>query len=116
MAVAVLVVLALRRTHALAIERRVGAGPGGPKLLYFRSDHCRPCTAQAHYLQSLEGRYQHRLIIERIDVEAEAQKAHSYGVFTLPTTLVLDRQGQVKYINYGLTGESILARQVERVL
>jgi thiol-disulfide isomerase/thioredoxin len=87
-----------------------------PTLLYFQSDSCSPCTTQAHYLEILERQYRDRFAVQKIDTEREPEKAAEFGVFTLPTTLVIDRQGDVKYINYGLTNSFRLSQQLESVV
>jgi thiol-disulfide isomerase/thioredoxin len=87
-----------------------------PTLLYFQSDSCSPCTTQAHYLEILERQYRDRFAVQKIDTEREPEKAARYGVFTLPTTLVIDRLGEVKYINYGLTNTFRLSQQLESVV
>jgi thioredoxin 1 len=87
-----------------------------PLLLYFRSDYCPPCTTQARFLDQLPSTIASQIAIEKIDVEKEKNKADEYGVFTLPTTLLLDPSGVVRHINYGLTEPGKLARQVESVL
>jgi len=87
-----------------------------PVVMYFRSDSCAPCRTQAHYLQDLEETYGSRLAIQKIDADVNKDLAGQYGVFTLPTTLILDRTGEVQYINYGLTATNKLARQMEKVI
>jgi thiol-disulfide isomerase/thioredoxin len=86
-----------------------------PTLLYFRSDSCAPCVTQAHYLQALEGRYGSRVTIHKVDADLEPELASRYGIFTLPTTLIVDRSGEVRHINYGLTATKKLAQQLEKV-
>jgi thiol-disulfide isomerase/thioredoxin len=87
-----------------------------PTLLYFRSDSCSPCMTQSHYLEELERKFVDKFAVRQIDTEEEPEKAAEYGVFTLPTTLVIDREGEVKYINYGLTNTFRLSRQLESVV
>ena len=87
-----------------------------PLLLYFRSDQCPPCVTQARFLEQLPATIASQIAIEKVDVEKEKTKADEYGVFTLPTTLLLDPGGVVRHINYGLTDTGKLARQVESVL
>lgn len=100
------------------LRRLSGRQAGGkrPVLLYFRSDHCAPCRTQARFLEQMPAGLAARITIEQVDVEREQEKANQYGVFTLPTTLLLDPGGTVKHINYGLTDAGKLARQVESVL
>ncbi len=83
--------------------------------MYFRSESCAPCKTQSHFLQDLEQSFGSRLAIQRIDADEDPELAGKFGVFTLPTTLVLDGTGQVQYINYGLTNTKKLARQMEKV-
>ncbi len=87
-----------------------------PTLLYFQSDHCSPCMAQAHYLELLERQYPDSFAMRKIDTEQEPEKAAKYGIFTLPTTLVIDRQGEIKFINYGLTNSFRLSQQLESIV
>ncbi len=82
-----------------------------PTILYFRSDSCAPCTAQARFLTQLQAGLP--VHVETIDVAADPQRAADYGVMTLPTTIVVGAQGNVKQINYGLTSATHLARQLE---
>ncbi len=111
------VLLAFRSWHISQTNRGAAAdlsSTGLPALLYFRSDDCGPCVAQSRYLQALEQQYDKRLTIHRIDADRDRNTAEKYGVFTLPTTLIVDPGGQVKHINYGLTATNKLARQLEK--
>lgn len=116
----VLITLALyyawRYAHMWRANRagRVVAAPvDQPSLLYFRSDSCAPCSTQAYYLQALEREYSGRVTIQKIDVELQPELASQYGVFTLPTTLIVNPEGKIRHINYGLTDATKLAKQLE---
>jgi thioredoxin-like negative regulator of GroEL len=85
---------------------------GQPTLLYFRSDNCPPCATQASYLEQLQQKWQGNLTIQKIDTDAEPDKARQYGVFTLPTTILVDPIGQVRQVNYGLTNVQKLSQQL----
>ena len=97
-------------------KSRVASAAGQPRLLYFRSDRCAPCTAQSRYLEQLPVHVQQQVTIQKIDADQEREVAARYHVFTLPTTLLLDRTGSVRHINYGLTDVGKLTRQLENVL
>ncbi len=86
------------------------------RLLYFRSEACASCQTQARYLNQLAAHVGERLRIEKIDADQDQAAAAQYAVFTLPTTLIIDRAGQVRHINYGLTPPAKLTRQLEDVL
>lgn len=115
----VVALLALRYLHMRRASGAMSQGrdvPGRPTLLYFRSDSCGPCVTQASYLRSLETAFAGRLAVRSIDADIERDTAKRYGVFTLPTTLIIDQGGEVKHINYGLTGTTKLTQQLENVL
>ncbi|WP_420628801.1 thioredoxin family protein [Candidatus Leptofilum sp.] len=83
-----------------------------PTILYFASDSCAACPSQARYLEQLLGKWEDGLMIQKIDAELEPETAVKYGVFTLPTTILIDQQGDVREINYGLTHTQKLTQQV----
>lgn len=99
-----------------ATSPRAGEVARQPSLLYFRSDHCTPCVTQAQFLQQLPEQMTRRIKIEQIDAEKERDVAARYGVFTLPTTMLVDRQGSVRHVNYGLIDAHKLTSQLESVL
>lgn len=105
----------VRRQHMRRVPAWTTDGER-PLLLYFRSDHCPPCVTQARFLEELPDTITRQIAITKVDVEREKKKADEYGVFTLPTTLLLDPGGIVRHVNYGLTDAGKLARQVESML
>lgn len=116
---AVALLLVTRYIHMRRASRHAADVLGGrsrPTILYFRSENCGPCKAQSHHLRQLEKDLGDRLAVREIDAERQSDLAARYGIFTLPTTLVTDGNGQVRHINYGLAASATLARQVEKVL
>jgi thiol-disulfide isomerase/thioredoxin len=103
-----------RRKASLAIAAAPSAESGiaRPTILYFRSDHCAPCVTQSRFLDQLAGQLGDALAIRKIDADAEPDLAAQFGVFTVPTTLVVDAAGQVRHANYGLADAGKLAAQV----
>jgi thioredoxin 1 len=83
-----------------------------PTILYFASKSCAACPSQARYLEQLVSLWQDKLEVQKIDAEVEPETAVKYGVFTLPTTILIDQQGDVREINYGLTPTQKLTQQV----
>jgi thiol-disulfide isomerase/thioredoxin len=88
---------------------------GKPAILYFRSDACAPCTTQGRFLQQLQAEFGDRIVVEKVDADVEQAKAERYGVFTLPTTLIVDPKGTVRHANYGLADARKLAGQLRAV-
>lgn len=99
-----------------AAGRQLFLANGQPSLLYFWSDDCAPCVTQAKFLLQLPEQVREQVRVEKIDAEKESETAASYGVFTLPTTMLVDRQGSVRHVNYGLTDVRKLTGQLESIL
>ena len=99
------------------VQRRRASGVDsqaaeGPRVLYFRSDHCTSCETQAELFAQLDA--ETRKLIERVDVDAEPDRAEEYGVLTLPTTLIIDPEGEVQQINYGVVKPDKLRKQLAK--
>jgi thiol-disulfide isomerase/thioredoxin len=88
---------------------------GKPAVIYFRSDACAPCATQGRFLQQLLAEFGDRIVVEKVDAVHELEKAERYGVFTLPTTLIVDAAGQIRHANYGLADARKLANQLRAV-
>ena len=85
-----------------------------PTLLIFGSDSCAPCLTQEIYIEKLELDLHENLAVEKIDVGLNRELADELRIFTLPTTVLVDKTGQVRHINYGLTTASKLEGQLEK--
>jgi len=83
-----------------------------PALLYFRADSCAVCPAQGRIIDQLGAHWHDRVRVETIDAQHEPEMAALYRVFTLPTTILRDSDGRVRQVNYGLTDERKLSRQL----
>ena len=114
----VLLWLALRAIQIHRANQALAVMPSetaNPVLLYFKSDNCAPCVTQEQYLTDLEESVGQRMSVRRINTDYDREIAANYGVITVPTTLIVDPAGVVKYINYGITTTSRLAHQLEKV-
>jgi thiol-disulfide isomerase/thioredoxin len=92
-----------------------GMGPAvlsSPTVLYFRSDTCPTCPAQARYLEQVKSVWNGRFAVHTINADLEPEQTARYRVLSLPTTILLDETGQVKHINYGLTNSQKLVKQL----
>ncbi|GAB4271801.1 MAG: hypothetical protein Kow0080_17630 [Candidatus Promineifilaceae bacterium] len=97
------------------MQRLVALPANEPTILYFRSDSCAACPTQHHYLAQLQALWHGSLHIQPIDVDQEQETAVKYGVFTLPTTLIIDESGKIRQINYGLTNAHKLRQQLAQL-
>ena len=104
-----------KRRHVRVLGELETAVSPTPAILYFAGDSCAACPSQARYLQQLVAKYDD-LIVQKIDAELEKETAVKYGVFTLPTTILINQQGEVREINYGLTHTKKLTEQVAKIV
>jgi len=108
-------VFAVFRYDHLRRASKAAVAIGKPAILYFRSDACAPCSTQGRFLQQLQAEFGDRIVVEKVDADVEQAKAERYGVFTLPTTLIVDPKGTVRHANYGLADTRKLASQLRTV-
>ena len=91
--------------------------PGRPGILYFTSEACSACrTQQQPALARLQAGFgQEQVQIIRVDADHHLPDAERWGVMSLPTTFVLDRQGLPKAVNYGVASAEKLGRQLQEI-
>lgn len=106
--VAVLVALwVATRPRVLTARLRRGRAPGvtpsgRPLVLAFTSADCAAChAAQRPALAELAARLGDRVEIREVDVLTEREIARTFGIFSVPSTVVLDAEGQVVAFNIG---------------
>lgn len=107
----------------LAQKRRAAAQAASlpaldrPTVLYFWSEMCAPCKlVQAPAVERLEAELgSDRVRVIRINADAEPQAAQQWGVYSVPTTIVLDAARQPRHINNNVAPFERLRQQVESV-
>lgn len=109
-------VFVLFRLYHLRRASQATVALGKPAILYFRSDACAPCVTQGRFLRQLQAELGERIVIEKVDADVEPATAERYGVFTLPTTLIVDPAGTVRQVNYGLADTRKLAGQLRSLV
>jgi thiol-disulfide isomerase/thioredoxin len=88
--------------------------PGIPAVLYFTTPLCVPCrTQQQPALARLQAELGEAVQIVRVDAAEDPEAAARWGVFTAPTTFILDRRGQPRAVNHGVTETAQLRHQIE---
>ncbi len=91
----------------------VEATPGLPTLLYFGADYCAPCKLQqTPIVEKLANKWGETVVVKKVDVTQQPDLASQYRVLTLPTTVILNQQGEVAHINYGVTSQAKLEAQL----
>jgi thioredoxin 1 len=100
----------LRLTQSIQPDE---AALGIPTLLYFCADYCAPCKLQQQpIVDSLAAKFGESLVVRCHDVTEHPDLASRYKVLTLPTTVILDGQGHVAQINYGVASQAKLEAQL----
>ncbi len=89
--------------------------PGVPVIVYFTTPTCSPCeTQQTPALKRLQTELgENNIQIVKVDATENPEAADRWGVFSAPTTFVLDSQRQVREVNHGVADAPKLKKQVE---
>ena len=90
-----------------------GLTPGVPTVVYFTTPTCIPCrTQQQPALALLQDELGSGVQIVKIDATQDPDAAGRWGVFSAPTTFVLDRNWNPREINHGVADADKLKRQI----
>jgi thiol-disulfide isomerase/thioredoxin len=99
----------------LVSRRAQSGGPGRAALLVFTSPTCAPCKLQQlPIVKRLMVDWSDKIEVRVIDVTEQSEVAQQYGVWSLPTTIVLKADRKVVAINQGVANEKKLREQFER--
>ena len=100
-----------------AVSRRAQAGERVARatLLVFTSPTCAPCKLQqVPVINRLMVEWSDKIDVRLIDVTEQPDVAQQYGVWSLPTTIVLKADRSVVAINQGVAQEKKLRGQFEQ--
>ncbi len=116
-AVGLLVYMLMLHWQRQRVTRRSGAraATGRSALLVFTSPTCAPCKfQQLPIIDRLLVDWRDKIEVDVIDVTEQPDVAAQYGVWSLPTTIVLDAERHVIAINQGVALEKKLREQIVR--
>ncbi len=105
----------LQRTAGAAIDPILSTLQHGiPTIVYFTTPDCQPCrTLQKPALTALQE--DEPLQIVQIDATEQPEVADRWGVFSAPTTFILDRAFQPQQVNRGVASKATLKRQIAEI-
>ena len=90
--------------------------PGVPAIVYFTTPMCVPCrTQQQPALTRLQTELGDNIQIVKIDATQDSAAADRWGVFSAPTTFVLDGYKHVREVNHGVADTPKLRRQIDAI-
>jgi thioredoxin 1 len=99
-----------QRERRLRARLRVQAGPS---VIAFTHRLCGPChSQQLPALGRLRQRAGSGVRVEVVDVERAPHVARRFGIFTVPSTVVVGPDGRVVAFNHGFADEDKLLRQL----
>jgi thioredoxin 1 len=99
-----------RRAVRRSLKR---ADTGRSTMLVFTSPTCAPCKLQQlPIIDRILLDWRDKIEVEIVDVTEKPDVAAQYGVWSLPTTIVLDEQRRVIAINQGVAPEHKLRAQL----
>lgn len=86
-----------------------------PVMVDFFADWCQPCKVQSPVIQELAEEYKEKVRFIKINVDKNHAVSEQYMVQSIPT-LIIFKNGQVKWRQAGVTPKNVLKNVIETVL
>ena len=87
----------------------------GPVLVDFYADWCGPCRAVAPIIEELSGTYEGKVLVGKVDVDANTAVAGKFEVMSIPTVILFDKGVEVER-QVGFGGKDMYLNMVKKVL
>lgn len=81
-------------------------------LIDFYADWCAPCQALKPILHNVEGFFNGKIIVERVNVDQDSAKASQFGIMSIPTLVILKDGAEIDR-KMGLMSEQSLKQWIE---
>lgn len=90
-----------------------GVPAGVATIVYFTTPTCAPCQLQqTPTLKKLKEETGEHLQVIRVDATQDPDAASRWGVFSVPTTFVLDAQGKPRSVFNGVVSADVLRKEI----
>lgn len=116
------VFLVLKARHRARLQgSHAGAsvleGKDNPVLLVFTAPYCSICHRKQHpVVEEIAQDFGEALTVNEIDVTSQPGVASQFGVATVPSSFVIDTDGNVQAANHGFVSAERLRLQLQQVL
>jgi len=86
-----------------------------PAIIDFYATWCGPCKKLSPLLEDLAEKYKGKIVVYKVDVDAEPQLAQSMGIQSMPTLLFIPVNGEPQQ-SIGLVSTETLEKIINEVL
>lgn len=89
---------------------------GLPVIIDFWATWCGPCQMVGPMINELADEYAGRIIVGKIDVDANSEIPSQYGVRNIPTILFFNKNREVVKKLVGVQTKAVLREEAEKLL
>jgi thioredoxin 1 len=86
-----------------------------PVLVDFFADWCGPCRMVAPVIEEMAKTFDGKIIVGKVDVDANSGVAGKYGVMSIPT-VVMFNEGKEVARQVGFGGKEVYEEMIKKVL
>ncbi len=86
-----------------------------PAIIDFYADWCAPCRQLSPIIEELAKEYDGKIVVYKVDTEAETELTRNLGISGLPTLLFIPSEGKPS-VSMGLVPKETLKKAINDIL